>query len=70
MSEKLKPKKVVAPVATPKSEKSGKSITKKNITTIAKCDCINEYQDKKYGKGNRLKNSTGSGGTRCSVCGK
>lgn len=70
MSEKLKPKKVVAPVAAPKTEKIGKSATKKNITIIAKCDCISEFQDKTYGKGNRIKNSTGNGGTRCSVCGK
>ena len=56
---------------TPKSttEKRGKAEVKKNTTIIAKCDCINEYQDKLYGKGMRAKNSRVSG-LRCTVCGK
>ena len=38
---------------------------------IAKCTCENEYQDKKYGKGNRIHNQTGKlTEIRCSVCEK
>jgi len=36
---------------------------------IEPCTCENEYQDKMYGKGMRVKNTTGSGGSRCTVCG-
>lgn len=38
---------------------------------IAKCDsnCKSEYQDAKYGKGNRVKNRTKEGKWRCTVCG-
>jgi len=38
-------------------------------TKILKCDCVSDYQDEKYGKGNRMHNLTKDGGTRCSVCG-
>lgn len=41
-------------------------------TTITKCSCSNEYQDKKYGKGNRVMN-LGAGASpkkKCTVCGK
>ena len=37
---------------------------------IAKCDCINEFQDIRYGKGNRVHNSTTKFKIRCVVCGK
>jgi len=36
---------------------------------IKKCDCKNEYQDEKYGKGNRVYNKT-TRGARCTVCQK
>lgn len=41
-------------------------------TTISQCSCKHEYQDKKHGQGNRVKNpckkgSTGAG-YRCTVC--
>ncbi len=59
--------KKATPTTIPVSEKPAKIHTKNNTSTIAKCDCKNEYQDKLYGKGMRLKNSTGSG-YRCTVC--
>lgn len=40
---------------------------------IKSCDCQHEFQDKTYGKGQRVHNvsGTGSGGkTKCTVCGK
>lgn len=38
---------------------------------IKKCECINEYQDKKYGYGNRVFNINPKTGTgHCTVCGK
>ena len=64
MTEKIK-----KPIPIPSTEKRGKVIPKKTITIVAKCDCVNEYQDKIYGKGMRAKNSTGIG-LRCTVCGK
>ena len=39
-------------------------------STIVKfCTCFSNYQDKKYGKGNRLHNLTRKEGARCTVCG-
>ncbi len=40
----------------------------KNNTTVLKCSCSHEYQDKKYGAKMRVKNSCGKG-FRCTVCG-
>ena len=43
------------------------------MTKIIKCECKNEFQDKRYGKGRRLANQTKkSDGKvfRCTVCGK
>lgn len=42
-------------------------------TGIQACTCAHAYQDKKYGKGNRVHNKTvkhpsSQGGWRCSVC--
>ena len=37
---------------------------------IKKCDCENEYQDKVYGKGNRVHNLTKAGSYRCTICTK
>lgn len=38
---------------------------------IKKCNCKSEYQDEKYGKGNRVHNKMiGDKGYRCTVCGK
>jgi hypothetical protein len=37
---------------------------------ISPCKCASEYQDQKYGKGNRVKNPTKKGKDgRCTVCG-
>jgi len=37
---------------------------------IVKCKCDNEYQDKAYGKKNRIHNATGKTlDVRCTVCG-
>lgn len=43
--------------------------------SIRKCDCKHDFQDKRYGAGQRVMNETrkGSGdkkGVRCTVCGK
>lgn len=64
MVEKLKKKEETVTKST-----KTKALPKKTTTIIAKCDCINEYQDKMYGKGMRAKNSKGTG-FRCTVCGK
>ena len=43
---------------------------------IIKCACISAYQDKKYGKGKRVANKSGTNSEissskwRCTVCGK
>lgn len=39
---------------------------------IAPCTCAHEYQDKIYGKGNRVKNPTKTKPVtyRCTVCGQ
>jgi len=36
---------------------------------ILSCTCKSEYQDSKYGKGNRVYNRT-KNGARCTICGK
>ena len=44
-------------------------------TKITKCTCKHDYQDKRYGQGNRVHNETppkvkgGPPGLRCTVCG-
>jgi len=40
------------------------------MTVIKKCDCKHKYQDNKYGKGNRVQNTTLKEKFRCTVCGK
>jgi hypothetical protein len=35
---------------------------------ITKCSCKHEYQDKLYGKGNRVCNETIKNKLRCTVC--
>ena len=38
-------------------------------TVILPCRCENEYQDKRYGKGNRVHNTTFKGDkARCTSC--
>lgn len=42
------------------------------MVKIIQCTCKHDFQDKTYGKGNRVANTldkTG-GGARCTVCGK
>ena len=40
-------------------------------TKILKCDCKHEFQDKQYGKGNRVHNeSTKDKLWRCTICEK
>jgi hypothetical protein len=52
-------------------EKRGKTEAKRNTTVVQKCTCVSDFQDKVYGVGMRVKNSTGSGsGYRCTVCRK
>lgn len=41
----------------------------KSATSIRKCSCRHEFQDGRYGAGNRLHNATGNGKKRCTVCG-
>ena len=42
--------------------------------TVFSCNCVHEFQDSFYGKGNRLFNPRGKGekldGYRCTVCGR
>lgn len=38
-------------------------------TKVISCTCKHEYQDKKYGAGNRVMNPY-KGGYRCTVCGR
>ena len=43
--------------------------------TIKKCDCKHEYQDKRYGKNNRVHNElakkpNSTAEYRCTVCGR
>lgn len=44
------------------------------MTKIIKCNCKHDYQDEKYGKGNRVHNSTARSNDhkeyRCTVCAK
>lgn len=45
-----------------------KATTKKNAgTAIISCTCKHTFQDKEYGKGNRVGNSCNAG-YRCTVC--
>ena len=37
---------------------------------IKKCVCKHDYQDRRYGFGNRVVNKENDGGYRCTVCGK
>jgi hypothetical protein len=63
-------KKAVKMPSTEKTtEKKGKAIAKQNTTVVQKCTCVSDFQDKMYGVGMRIKNSTGSG-YRCTVCSK
>lgn len=47
---------------------------KNETTKVLPCSCSHEYQDKQYGKSNRLhnwaKNHPKGGGWVCTVCGK
>ena len=36
---------------------------------IGTCKCTSPFQDKQYGKGQRVLNSTKDGEARCTVCG-
>ena len=40
------------------------------MVRIKKCTCESQYQDKKYGKDNRVHNITVKDKNRCTVCGK
>lgn len=35
---------------------------------IHKCNCKSEFQDKEYGKDNRVFNTTSKGEVKCTVC--
>ena len=43
-----------------------------NVMAIKTCNCKNDYQDKKYGKNQRIHNKfiKDGGGYRCTVCNK
>lgn len=36
---------------------------------IKSCSCKNDWQDKKYGKGQRVFNEKSNGSFKCTVCG-
>lgn len=40
------------------------------MTKVVQCDCVSEYQDRRYGIGRRVANKTDNGDFRCTVCGK
>lgn len=42
------------------------------MTIVKRCSCNNKFQDKRFGKGKRLFNTTTSNAHayRCTVCGK
>jgi len=47
--------------------------TKRGQTAIKKCSCLHEYQDLRYGPGNRVFNAGGAPESlkwRCTVCGQ
>jgi hypothetical protein len=48
-------------------KKPGKAV--KSGTTVKPCSCASEYQDRRYGKGNRVFNLSAKAAT-CTVCGK
>ncbi len=71
MSETKKSSKVAIPTAV--RESTAKPSPKQNVTKVDKCDCKSEFQDKQFGVGMRLKNSTSKGFRctfRCTVCRK
>ena len=43
---------------------------KEKYNMIIKCACESEFQDSKYGKGNRVHNETMKGAYRCTICGQ
>jgi len=53
---------------------ANKPSEKSDTTRVLPCTCVHEYQDKQYGKGNRLHNWARSalktGAWRCTVCKK
>jgi hypothetical protein len=54
-------------------KKEAASATSKARTAVKKCSCVSEYQDARYGRGNRLMNRCGSKTSeayRCTVCAK
>lgn len=42
------------------------------MSKIIPCNCVNEFQDREYGKGMRVFNTAGKNGDKlcCTVCGK
>ncbi len=52
-----------------KKEKEEKSGGIPGRTVIRHCDCVSEFQDKRYGAGKRVHNQ-GNKECRCTVCGK
>ncbi len=59
----------IEPKSEQKKTESKQKIVVSTSTVIKSCTCKHEYQDTKYGKGMRVKNSM-HGGYRCTVCGK
>lgn len=51
------------------STSKAKTATPLGRTVIDRCVCVNEFQDSRYGRGNRAKN-TGSRVLRCTSCGR
>lgn len=40
------------------------------MTSIKKHDCQSDFQDQRYGYGNRVMNKCKTGNWRCTVCGR
>jgi len=38
------------------------------MAKILKCNCVHKFQDRRYGKGNRVHTEGQKGGNTCTVC--
>jgi hypothetical protein len=65
---KKAPKSEAKKEETPKAAKESKKSDKKATFAVQSCSCTHEFQDTRYGPGQRAHNPT-SKGTRCTVCG-
>lgn len=53
-----------------KKDKNQPSKTKAGDSSVKSCSCEHSYQDKRNGKGQRLKIAQADGKWECTVCGR